>query len=118
MAGRKKKSYKGKKQYAMYASEMRQVKNFVKKMERHLKKHPEDESAKATLENAKKTGREYKRKKPNVKKWHNKGLKLLAMYERKAKGAIKAGMYQNSKPKKKAKETNTPKLSKKDETSK
>ena len=38
----KKKSYKGKKQYAAYANEGRSQKNKARKLAKHLKKHPND----------------------------------------------------------------------------
>lgn len=69
---KKKLSYKGKKQYPHYKNEGRFAKNKKRKLERHLKKHPNDAVAKKVLE---KGGFEYNRPVPKVRKWHNAVLK-------------------------------------------
>lgn len=61
MAG-KKKSYKGKKQYAAYKNEDRAAKNRAARLKRHLRKHPNDAQ---TAKSAKRPG-VYKNK-PMVK---------------------------------------------------
>ena len=89
MAGTKKKSYKGKKQYAHYKTESRYAKNFIKKLKKHIKKSPNDVVAINALENAIKNDREYKRKTPNIRLWANKDKKLLARHAKKAKAIAK-----------------------------
>lgn len=93
MAGSSKKSYKGAKQYAVYAMENRYARNYVKKLTKHMKKHPEDITAKAALDNAAGGAREHKRKKPRNKLWHDKDAKQFAMMKRVMKGVAKAAEY-------------------------
>jgi ribosomal protein S15P/S13E len=45
----KKKSYKGKKQYGIYAMQGRRLKNKMRTLKRHLRKLPKDLQAKAAL---------------------------------------------------------------------
>ena len=57
-------SFKGKKQYKQYQTESRATKNKIRKLERHIKQHPNDEIHVKHLERIKKSG--YKiRTKPN-----------------------------------------------------
>jgi len=102
MAGSKKKSYKGKKQYAHYKTESRYAKNFIKKLRKHIKKSPNDDNAKNALENALKCDREYKRKTPNVKLWANKDKKLLAKHSKKAKAIANEESFIRNKKKSKS----------------
>lgn len=54
--------------YSAYKSENRVEKNAVRRLQRHLKKYPEDELAARRLEEIVKKGRPYKRN--NTKKGH------------------------------------------------
>ncbi|PJF39444.1 MAG: hypothetical protein CUN55_14330 [Phototrophicales bacterium] len=69
---KKKISYKGKKQYPAYKNEGRFSKNKKRALMRHLKKHPNDEVAKKTMD---KGAFEYTRSAPKVRKWNNVEMK-------------------------------------------
>ena len=62
-------SKSGKGTYAAYRSGGHYAKNKLKKMERHLKKYPNDKIAEKCLETGLKTGFAYKRKTPNTPTW-------------------------------------------------
>jgi len=59
----KKKSYRGKKQYGVYESQGKYAKNKRAKLERHLKKYPNDAQAKRALGSI----NAYSRKKSQIK---------------------------------------------------
>lgn len=86
-----KKSHKGKKQYAYYANELRFAKNKVRKLARHLKKHPND--AVATAATASASSSAPSRKKPFTRPWKSESDQILARIASETKGMIRADSY-------------------------
>lgn len=85
-----KKSHKGKKQYGMYANELRFAKNKALKLAKHLKKHPNDASAIAA---AKAKVGTPSRKKPLTRPWKSESDQILARISSGIKGMMRADSY-------------------------
>ncbi|MBG24080.1 MAG: hypothetical protein CMF22_11595 [Idiomarinaceae bacterium] len=66
-------------QYATYKNSGRYAKNRIAKLERHLKKHPEDGAAAKALANAK--GSSPRRKTPNNKVWSSTARQKAQLYK-------------------------------------
>ena len=85
-----KKSYKGKKQYGMYATELRFAKNKLRKLLKHLKKHPDD--AIAVTASAVKLDTPT-RKRPITRPWKSVSDQVLAKIASETRGMMRAESY-------------------------
>ena len=100
------KSYKGKKQYPAYKANNSFAVNLLKKLERHVKSHPDDKLAEKAHEAASK-GVSYRRKVPNLRPWKSRGDREYAQMNAIVKRAMNADKFNKAKiePQKKVKTT-------------
>jgi len=91
MAGSKK-SFKGKKQYPLYATVGRFALNKIAKIQRHVKKHPEDANAARALAACSKSDTPT-RKKPMTSPWRHKGDMVQAQRRGELRGYLRALSY-------------------------